>query len=97
MALTLLGVLTVDQDSAALSLSAPEETYLLVAKDTGGEYRTLRMNEQGEFLGDVQIILEDEVLEGYLPDFSFLSNIWPNLTRLYRVYFYIMRAIFQKM
>ena len=74
MALTLLGVLTVDQDSAALSLSAPEETYLLVAKDTGGEYRTLRMNEQGEFLGDVQIMLEDEVLEGYLPDFSFFKQ-----------------------
>jgi tetratricopeptide (TPR) repeat protein len=74
MALTLLGVLTVDQDSAALSLNAPEKAYLLTAKDTGGEYRTLQMDEQGEFFGDVQIMLEDDVLEGYLPDFSFFKQ-----------------------
>ena len=74
MALTLLGVLTVDQDSAALSLSAPEEAYLLAAKDSSGEYRTLQMNEQGDFLGNVQTMLEDEVLEGYLPDFSFFKQ-----------------------
>ena len=86
MALTLLGVLTVDQDSAALSLSAPEKAYLLTVKDTGGEYRTLQMNEQGEFVGDVKIMLEDEVLEGYLPNFSFfkqhLSEPYKALSRL---------------
>ena len=86
MALTLLGVLTVDQDSAALSLSGPGENYLLVAKDTGGEYRSLQMDEQGAFLGDVKLMQEDDVLEGYLPDLAFfkahLATSYTALSRL---------------
>lgn len=82
----LLGVLTPDPESTSLSLNLPPGQYWFVARDTNGEYRALEMTENGNFKGDVHHMLEDDVLESYMPDMPFyemyVADAFNTLSRL---------------
>lgn len=74
MAFHLLGILTVDPETESLTLDPLTGQYWLAVKESGGDYRALEVDEEGRFFGGVQHILEDDLLEGYMPELAFFKE-----------------------
>ena len=74
MAFSFIGALTVDPETESISLSPLTGQYWLVLKDSTSGYRALETGENGNFLGDVQHILEDDLFEGCIPDSAFFNE-----------------------
>jgi len=74
MTFSLIGVLTVDPETESLTLDPLTGQYWLVVKESGADYRALEIDDQGNFLGKVQHVLEDDLLEGYMPELAFFKQ-----------------------
>ena len=83
MALSLIGILCVDPETESICLDPLVGSRWLVVKEANADYRALEVDGNGDFHGKIQPILEDDLLDGYMPDQPFFAeNMAAPLQRL---------------
>lgn len=74
MALSLVGILSVDPETETITKGNLKGQYWLVVKETDADYRALGLDAEGTFFGDVQQVSEDDLLEGYMLELAFFKD-----------------------
>ena len=73
MALSLIGILCVDPETESMRIDPLLGERWLVVKELNADYRALEIDTTDTFYGKVQHVLEDDLLEGYMPDQAFFN------------------------